>query len=646
MKYIITLLLSVSVLFSESYQDHIFPVDLTIDSSAGLKFRFNWEKDTNSLKYNIYRKLLSDSTFGRPLAILNSEAEGFIDSTVQSGFHYEYKIENYQTEISAYNYVAAGVNIPLKDKMGILLLVSDNTDLPENYYKFKSFLATEMSSVHERKVPSALSFDKEKTIRVKEIIKEEVYKNPDIRYVMLVGNVPIPYSGNFSPDGHNDHIGAFPADVWYADLDYQWSDSLIDADSAAAPRQHNFPGDGKFDNYYLPSPTELIISRIDFRNLTDFPESESELLERYFEKNIRYRTGLYKPRKRAFLSDGFGEYGGFPATFAYNQFASLFDKDSITLLNMRENMSTGGYSMAYGCAPGGYNSIYLTLYSHDLAQKDYDAVFLSCFGSWLCDWDSENNLLRAAIASEPSILCSWFGNNPQIPLHNFGLGQTIGEQIYTAQNNKMLYQYWYNYVQRGVHLNLMGDPTLKLHHLLMPQNINAKLNEDFCEINWEASEDAEYYNIYKSNSSNTLGNKINESPVYSINYKDYKLLSGKSIYTVKAVKKIITQNGSYYEESTGIRDSIANINNSSIVIYVQNPIYVDSNVEILVSLEQKSAVSYTLFDLEGKTLITDTINQAELNHTFQINTNFTPGAYFLQIKSDNSEQTKKLVLIK
>ncbi len=646
MKYIITLLLSVSVIFAESYQDHIFPVDLTIDSSAGLKFRFNWEKDTNSLKYNIYRKHLSDSTFGRPLAILNSDAEGFIDSTVQSGLHYEYKIENYQTEVSAYNYVAAGVNIPLKDKKGILLLISDNTDLPDNYYQYKSILATEMSSVHERVVPTALSFDKEKTIRVKDIIKEEVDRNPDIMYVILIGNVPIPYSGNFSPDGHNEHIGAFPADVWYADLDYQWPDTLIDADSAAATRQHNFPGDGKFDNYYLPSPTELIISRIDFRNLTDFPESESELLERYFNKNIRYRTGLYKPRKRAFLSDGFGEYGGYPATFAYNQFASLFDKDSITLMNMRENMSTGGYSMAYGCAPGGFNSIYLTLYSHDLAQKDYDAVFLSCFGSWLCDWDSENNLLRAAIASEPTILCSWFGNNPQIPLHNFGLGQTIGEQIYTAQNNKMLYQYWYNYVQRGVHLNLMGDATLKLNHITMPDNISVKLNKDFCEINWEASEDAEYYNIYKSNSSNTLGNKINESPIYSINFKDYKLLSGKSIYTVKAVKKMITQNGSYYEESSGVRDSIENINNSSILIYAQNPVYVDSNIEIFVSLEQKSTITYTLFDLEGKALITDKINQTKLNHTFQINTNFTPGVYFLKIKSDNSEQTKKLVFIK
>lgn len=646
MKYIILLLICVGTLFSESYDDHIFPVRLTIDSASDLKFTFDWAADTNSLRYNISRKELNDSSFGRPI-VLPGDATSYIDSTVKPGIHYEYKIENYQTEISAFNYISAGVDLPINKKSSILILVADNTTLPQNFDRYKELLQTEMKAVYVKEVQASLDFNKEKILSVKNLIRETRNKDNELKYVLLIGNVPIPYSGNYSPDGHTEHIGAWPADVWYAELDGVWTDSIIDADSAAAQRQHNIPNDGKFDNYYLPSPSELIIARIDFRNLSAFTESEDELLERYFNKNIRYRTAEYQPKEKAFISDGFREYGGYPATFLYNQFASLFGSSQITLKNMRDSMSSGNYSMAYACAPGGYNSVFLTLYTEELAQKPYDAVFLCCFGSWLADWDSENNLLRGAIASQPSILCSWFGNRPQVPLHNLGLGNTIGEQIYVAQNNKMLYEYWYNAVSRGVHLNLMGDPTLKLRHVAMPSNLESSVEQSSFNFKWTASDNAEYYNLYVSNESGMLGDLVNQSPILGTTYKVNILRSGKSYYTLKAVQKVITKNGSYYEESSGIRDSLEYYPPEDILVYMTNPIIAEADFEISVSLKTDDYLDYNIYDLQGSLVESGSGQQKALNHNIQIKSTFISGTYFLSLRTASGiEKSHKFTVIR
>ncbi len=647
MKYIIISLLSIVALHAESMDDFLFPVRLTIDSGQVLNFRFEWKKDTNSLKYNISKKLITDSSFGRPVAVLPPYATSFTDSSVSKGLHYEYKIENFQTEVSAYNYIAAGVDIPIKEKTSILLLIADNTDLPKSFSTYTSLLSTEFLNVYQREVPASLEFESNKVHRVKEIIKEEKLKDPTITYLVLIGNVPIPYSGNFSPDNHKEHIGAFPADVWYSELDGEWTDEIINADSALAARQYNYPNDGKFDNYYLPSKSELITSRIDFRNLPAFSETEEELLDRYFTKNIRYRTAEYQALPKAFLSDGFYDYAGYPSSAIYNQYASLFGVDSITQMNMRDSMSSGSYSMAYACGSGGYNSVYLTLYSEDMTSKEYDAVFLACFGSWLCDWDSENNLLRSAIASRPNILCSWFSNRPQVPLHSLGLGRTIGEQIYIAQNNKTVYEYWFNIYQKGVHLELMGDPTLKLKHIAMPNNLSLEHSDKSISLEWEPSKSALAYNIYKSEKSNSLGLRINSEPVKGNSFIDYEVLNGKIYYTITSVEKVNTLNGSYYDESTGIRDSIENYGSEDILIYVQNPIYSGMLKGFTIVLSEKGSIRYILTNLEGKVISKGYSDFESYNHIIEINKNLYPSTYFLRIvNSKGIEAVSKFVVVR
>ena len=44
-----------------------------------------------------------------------------------------------------------------------------------------------------------------------------------------------------------------------------------------------------------------------------------------------------------------------------------------------------------------------------------------------------------------------------------GLGEPIGYSARVSQNNNGLYQNQVNYFLRGIHIALMGDPTLRLH---------------------------------------------------------------------------------------------------------------------------------------------------------------------------------------
>ncbi len=93
---------------------------------------------------------------------------------------------------------------------------------------------------------------------------------------LLFGNIPVPYSGNINPDGHDDHKGAWPTDYYYGEFDAgAWTDNLVNNDTASRVANRNIPGDGKFDQSQTPTPPELVVSRVDFSNLNNWPVSQT-----------------------------------------------------------------------------------------------------------------------------------------------------------------------------------------------------------------------------------------------------------------------------------------------------------------------------------------------------------------------------------
>ncbi|MGB1104235.1 MAG: hypothetical protein ACPG21_11480 [Crocinitomicaceae bacterium] len=59
-------------------------------------------------------------------------------------------------------------------------------------------------------------------------------------------------------------------------MDGTWTDAAVNNTTASSPRNHNVPGDGKFDQSRVPSTLELQVSRVDFNDLPAFAESEED----------------------------------------------------------------------------------------------------------------------------------------------------------------------------------------------------------------------------------------------------------------------------------------------------------------------------------------------------------------------------------
>src|SRR5439155_7667991 len=178
-------------------------------------------------------------------------------------------------------------------------------------------------------------------VNVKNIIKADYQADPaNVKSVFLFGHVPIPYSGNIVPDGHvPDHQGAWPADVYYGDMDGSWTDNSVYTTSAYEARNYNVPGDGKFDQSTIPSTIELQVGRVDLANMpgrkvwggpATFP-SETELLRNYLNKDHNFRHKVFSLPRRALIHDTFGTRGGEAfAASAYRSYAPLIGPANVT----------------------------------------------------------------------------------------------------------------------------------------------------------------------------------------------------------------------------------------------------------------------------------------------------------------------------
>lgn len=431
----------------------------------------SWQNDTLATKYVVSRRDFESGEFTK-LAELSGGANTFSDLEPPYSKTVEYEVEKIFTynkeniSTKSYKALAWDANLVQKEMRGVLILV-DNTiidSLGDTFDKYISVLNNEGWNVIVREVPRVETFNPKAVLNNKAMISALVTKYPDISTVFILGRVAVPYSGDYAPDGHGDiHKGAQPTDSFYADLDSQnWTDSTVSNIKSDYPRQHNVINDGKWDQSYIPGKVDLAIGRVDLYNLTVFKESEAGLLKRYLEKDIAYRSGQLTAENDAILYDGFVSYNAGFAADGWNNLSALYGRDNIVQKRVREELVKNSYKMVYANAPGAFDNIYDAIYAIDIAKTGYLAIHNMLFGSFNLDWDSENNLLRSVIASKPMALTSIWATRPFWTYYKLGIGETFGQALVSTQNNKTEYEYPSTSYNSGVHIALMGDPTLKI----------------------------------------------------------------------------------------------------------------------------------------------------------------------------------------
>jgi hypothetical protein len=467
----------------------------------------SWQNDTTASRYVVYKRLYEVDKFEK-LAEVSGGANTFSDLDPMYGKVAEYKVEKVFSDgkqlISTYAYKALAwdANLVSEDWKTLLILV-DNTlafSISSKLEMYRREIEKQGWRAIYKYVPRVESFNAKAVLNNKEMIKAVYKQTPNLKAILILGRVAIPYSGNTAPDGHGDdnplpHKGAYPADVFYGDLDTRdWTDNKVSNDKSAFPRQHNYINDGKWDDSNIPSKVELAVGRVDFFDLPFFKESEAEMINNYLQKDIDYRSGVMKADNDAILYDGFDSRQAGYAADGWNNLTSLYGRDNVVEMRVREEIIKNSYEMVYANANGGIDNISDAIYSGEIAEKGYKGIHNMIFGSYNVDWDSESNLLRSIIASKPMALTSVWATRPFWTYFKLGLGETFGEALLSTQNNRSEYVYPSVVYNGGVHIALMGDPTLSLiNENVLDSVVRIYENDKLVSINVNIKEETRIY---------------------------------------------------------------------------------------------------------------------------------------------------------
>ena len=584
------LILQSGDLLSQDGKGFSVTVEAKVQSTPNPAIILSWNKDDRAESYAVFRKdptmhsWSDQAEWGNAIANLGKDDLTYTDENVTSGIAYEYQILKVCTPagiitlnlgvtdtVTSYfgsGYVLSGINVSPVLSRGTVILLIDSTmmmPLSAEIARLEQDLKKELWTVIKRSAPRATAFNPEAVTTTKEIIFSIIEKNPNELYsILLLGRIPVPYSGLMAPDGHSpDHFGAWPADVYYADFDGEWSDESINSSGASRVENKNVPGDGKFDKSQNDADIKYPVGRIDFYNLTSFAETELQLLKRYLDKNHAFRSGAIKPVYEATVDDNFGAYGeGFSGS-AYRGFGGLVGKDNI-VANREFLDSTITTMFSYGCGAGSYTSCAGVGGIAEFSKRPITSIFTMIFGSYFGDWDSKDNVMRSVVASRGTVLTTGWAARPHWFFHPMGLGKPIGEVLLGAQNNTQQYMpsiyvtkrypggVYYQVAPRGTHIALIGDPTLRITSNMpieTPKNIGVTSTVS-AQIDWESVPNANGYLVYKSSSEAGPFEALTPSPITETTFNDIKANWKQDVvYQVRAVMLRETKSGSFYEVS-------------------------------------------------------------------------------------------------
>lgn len=709
--------------FAEDYTD-VTNRDLSvlIEVSASQNppsIMLKWKPNVFASKYYIYRKNPSDADFpSSPIAQTDSVTTEWTDTTAEAGKIYEYSVQAYSKGYSqdytiknrprtlmnylGLGYVIAGIGADRTDQPGRILLLIDSVtaeNLPVEIETLKNDLWKEGWAVTARLVPRAENYNAEAVSKVKETIFEEYGKgSKDLTTILLLGRVPVAYSGRLNPDGHDNHLGAWPADTYYAStVESEWTDNTVnqdtvDVNSLLRPETRNILSDGKFDQSEFKSDLTFSVGRVDFYNMPEFQTSEDlgefDLLKRYLQKDHDFRNGLSVAKPQALITESVAFIAAnLPEGFAssgWRNFGSCLGSDAIKTGKWFESISTDTYMWAYGTGPGDPISAANVGSTHDYANNTSNAVFTMLMGSYFGDWDEQNNFLRAGLAGKGMVLtCAWAARPPAF-FHHMAMGYPIGYSYLKSENNKIIepgsssqasnyhgyqqnYYYYTNlsvgtnltFGARGIHQALMGDPTLKMTYNLLPQSTAINLfhqSETSTTLSWNRPDGKNIvgYNVYKSYDKFSKWEKLNEELVTDTVFTDDNSQTANIFYMVRPVCLVTNNSGSFYAESNGtINQTITSVADEN---YAQNYLKINPNPVINVSqlelnIAQSGIADISIIDLNGNKiqeiysgyLSAGTHSFSIYNHTNGIN--IASGMYFAIIEINGAILRDKIIII-
>jgi hypothetical protein len=576
----------------------------------------HWQPHPEGLKprgFTIWRKhrdsnSWGDSGFGgavTPYATGTGDRDGSWtdpDPELQAGVPYEYRVVRHVTGgTGSLGFICAGIDLPPVHQRGRMILVIDRTmtaPLSGELARLEDDLAGDGWSVVRLDFDRGMALTNPGYGRQVQDLRREIQKiyqsDPDnTRAVLLIGHLPVPYTGDFAYDWHdpyNDaarrmpwHLGAWPADTYYGEMTWEWADEVVHETRSDFSWNHNVPGDGKFDPVSYdqiypggPKPgsypcAEMWVGRVDLYDLPAFSLNEEQLLRRYLDKHHAYRHGLRSYERRGLIDYNIreAERGIHENNGPHRSFSTLFGPEQVhsnPKVDWFPTLGANTYLWAAGAGYSGFTNIGGIGTTADFASKRAQVVFTSTYGSYFGDWDNRNNILRAPLGNEDILTSVWLG--PQInanfglAVHHMALGIPIGYALDATHYRGRIYHEGSMSmnvgVRRGLQMSLMGDPTLRLH-VVAPPSAVTRSSPWFClvrpRLSWSASPEAAQpdfmgYYVYAADDRRGPFTLLNpDGPITDTRFTLPR--RGGSFHMVRAVKLERTPSGTYQNLSQG-----------------------------------------------------------------------------------------------
>ena len=539
---------------------YVYAVQLssTIQTNPA-QITLQWPQDElGANNYVVQRKLEAETSWG-PGTTLPGSATNFTDTTVSFGSAYEYQVTKHAAlGYTGYGYIYAGINAPLIEDHGTLILVvaADTVSLASELARLQTDLIGDGWLVIRHDVSPNAS-----PASIRQLVLNDYAVDPEhVQAVFLFGHVPVLMSGNINYDSHG--AKAMPADGFYGDMTGNWN---VDLAPTSRPS-------------YFPAPINLMVGRVDFFDMpglqgtTPWPP-ETALLRQYLNKDHAWRHKLIKVPRRAIMANRVGDAGGLAyAASGYRNFQPFVGPGNIIEADISDvapparrwisMVTSNAWLWSYGCGGGqddvisqlGTHNIYHDLWSSDIVGQDAKVVFSMFFGSHFGDWTRTDNLLRSALATHTLGLAACIVGEPHWFCHHMALGKPIGYAARLTMNNGRLYQNQYNGLARTVFINLLADPTLRMEPVAPPSNLTAASLNGAVSLSWSPSaEPVLGYHVYRSATANGPFARLTTSPITATTYTDSTSFpSTARVYMVRGVALKINPSGSYLNPSEGI----------------------------------------------------------------------------------------------
>jgi len=572
---------------------------ITATSTAN-RIALSWSDSLPQGTFTVQRRLRGATNWTTLTTTLT--ATNYVDTTVQPGANYEYWVSGGASGRVA-PIIASAMGVPVEGRGPLILLVATNltTSLATELTQLKMDLAGDGWTVisHEG-LPlhndTNWSVNPPNISNIHQTLRNDFLASTNTKGVLIIGHVAIPYSGYAPRDGHVgaggldpwDHRGAWPADLYYGDVDNDFASAW--PDSLAAYENTDFvansqgpPGDGKFDPdylYFTNYKVQLFVGRVDFAQMPSLQATygltETDLVRRYLAKNHAYRHKMspYPLAQRGIAYgswDPFGNHDGVNVGDAYCQGArnsavlfgsqlTVGDPFTQTVRDYMWGFAAGGGApdrINWGSPPEVEHTTVELCGTNGVPRIAFYLLSGSYFGDPYCrrtdppPYGELDKFLRASICMTNYGLAAMWDHASRWHLEPCAVGEPLGAALLYTHNDC-----GYPLDNSGTTtLSIAGDPTLRIHTTAPPTNVTGPASgQGTVTLQWTASPDSNQYFVYR-NTASPYGpySRIpaGSNPITGSSFTDTNAPPGQKFYMVRAIQVVTGGSGSYTNLSQG-----------------------------------------------------------------------------------------------